>query len=135
MGTVLFVCVENSFRSKIAEAYFNKYAPEGWIAISAGTMPAMSVHPNVVKLMAEEGIEISNHRPRLLTKELQEQSDLAVIVCSGTSCPVVYSRKIETWNIPDPSDMSIDEARKIKEIIKKKVLELINNLNKKLNIK
>jgi len=55
---VLFVCVENSFRSQMAEAYFNHYAPEGWKAVSAGVRPASEVHPNAIRLMREEGIDI-----------------------------------------------------------------------------
>ena len=73
MKTVLFVCIENTFRSQIAEAYFNKYAPDGWKAISAGVKPADSVNPNAVRLMLEEGIDISHKKPQLLTKEIQEK--------------------------------------------------------------
>ena len=62
LKTVLFVCVENSFRSQIAEAYFNRYAPEGWIAASAGLEPADEVHPNAIRLMLEEGIDISHKK-------------------------------------------------------------------------
>jgi protein-tyrosine-phosphatase len=92
---VLFVCVENSFRSQIAEAYFNKFAPEGWIATSAGLTPAKRVHPNAVKLMLEEGMDISHQKPKLMTIELQDNVDMAVIVCSGFLCPVVYAKHVE----------------------------------------
>jgi len=122
---VLFICVENSFRSQIAEAYFNKFTPKGWKAISAGIKPANSIHPNAIQLMKEEGIDITNKKPKLLTKELQENVEIAIIVCSGNQCPLVYTKKVENWNIPDPAKMSINEARKIRDIIKAKVLELI----------
>ncbi len=122
---VLFICVENSFRSQMAEAYFNKFAPKGWKAISAGIKPANSIHPNAIQLMKEEGIDISNKKPKLLTKELQENAEIAIIVCSGNQCPLVYTKKVENWNIPDPAKMPINEARKIRDIIKAKVLELI----------
>jgi arsenate reductase len=122
---VLFICVENSFRSQIAEAYFNKFTPKGWKAISAGIKPANSIHPNAIQLMKEEGIDITNKKPKLLTKELQENAEIAIIVCSGNQCPLVYTKKVENWNIPDPAKMSINEARKIRDIIKAKVLELI----------
>ncbi|MBS7622037.1 hypothetical protein KEJ32_08010, partial [Candidatus Bathyarchaeota archaeon] len=111
LKTILFVCVENSFRSQIAEAYFNKYAPEGWKAISAGIEPAEKVHPNAVKLMLEEGIDISRKKPQMLTRELQEKAEMAVIVCSGSLCPVVYTRHVEEWNVPDPAKMPLEEAR------------------------
>lgn len=81
--TVLFVCVENSFRSQIAEAYFNKYAPEGWIAVSAGIKPAERVHPNAVRLMLEEGIDINHKKPRMITRELQEKADIAVMCAAA----------------------------------------------------
>lgn len=128
MRTVLFVCVENSFRSQIAEAYFNRLAPQEWRAVSAGIRPAERVHPNAVKLMAEEGIDIGKNRPRLLTRELQENAELAVIVCSGSECPVVYARHLEKWDVPDPSSMTIEEARKVRDEIKERILKLIDKL-------
>lgn len=128
MKTVLFVCVENSFRSQIAEAYFNKYAPEGWTATSAGLTPAERVHPNAVRLMLEEGIDISRKKPKIMTRELQEKADIAIIVCSGALCPVVYTKHVEEWNMPDPAKMPLDEARKVRGAIKAKVLDLIERL-------
>ncbi|MBS7616983.1 arsenate reductase ArsC [Candidatus Bathyarchaeota archaeon] len=130
MKTVLFVCVENSFRSQIAEAYFNRYAPEGWMAVSAGIKLAEQVHPNAVKLMHEEGIDISHKKPQIMTRELQEKADIAIIVCSGSLCPVVYTKNVEEWNMPDPAKMPLEEARKIREAIKAKVLDLIERLSK-----
>ena len=130
MKTVLFVCVENSFRSQIAEAYFNKYAPEGWTATSAGLTPAEKVHPNAVRLMQEEGIDISHKKPKPMTRELQEKSEVAIIVCSGSLCPVVYTKRVEEWNMPDPAKMPLDEARKIRDAIKAKVLDLVERLKK-----
>ncbi len=131
MKTVLFVCVENSFRSQIAEAYFNKFAPEDWRATSAGLTPAERVHPNAVKLMLEEGIDISHKKPQLLTRELQEEADIAVIVCSGALCPIVYTEHIEEWNMPDPAKMPFEEARKIRDAIKERVLGLIERIRSK----
>ena len=130
MKTVLFVCVENSFRSQIAEAYFNKYAPEGWTATSAGLTPAEKVHPNAVRLMQEEGIDISHKKPKPMTRELQEKSEVAIIVCSGSLCPVVYTKRVEEWNMPDPAKMPLDEARKVRDAIKAKVLDLVERLKK-----
>jgi protein-tyrosine-phosphatase len=130
LKTVLFVCVENSFRSQIAEAYFNKYAPEGWTATSAGLTPAERVHPNAVRLMQEEGIDISHKKPKPMTRELQEKSEVAIIVCSGSLCPVVYTKRVEEWNMPDPAKMPLDEARKVRDAIKAKVLDLVERLKK-----
>jgi len=125
---VLFVCVENSFRSQIAEAYFNRFAPEGMIAVSAGTRPAGEVHPNAVKLMLEEGIDISRKKPQPLTLEMQEGVDVAVIVCGGKECPLVYAGHIEEWNMPDPAKMSLEEARNVRDAIKERVIDLIERL-------
>jgi protein-tyrosine-phosphatase len=130
MKTVLFVCIENTFRSQIAEAYFNKYAPDGWKAISAGVKLADSVNPNAVRLMLEEGIDISHKKPQLLTKEIQEKANIAIIVCSNDQCPVVYAKYVEEWNILDPAKMPIEEARKIRDEIKKRVLELIEKIKR-----
>jgi len=131
LKTVLFVCVENSFRSQIAEAYFNKFAPEGWRAVSAGLTPAESVHPNAVRLMLEEGIDISHKKPQLLTRELQEEAKIAIIVCSGALCPIVYTEHVEEWNMPDPAKMPLEEARKIRDAIKDRVLNLIERIKSK----
>ena len=128
MGMVLFVCVENSFRSQIAEAYFNRFAPEGWRAVSAGLTPAERVHPNAVRLMLEEGIDISHKKPQLLTREMQEAADIAVIVCSGALCPIVYTEHIEEWDMPDPAKMPLEEARKVRDAIKKRVIDLIERI-------
>jgi protein-tyrosine-phosphatase len=128
LKTVLFVCVENSFRSQIAEAYFNRFAPEGWRAISAGLTPAESIHPNAIRLMLEEGIDIGWKRPRRLTRDLQEGADIVVVVCSGVSCPMIYAENIEEWDIPDPAGMPLDEARKIRDTIKGRVLDLIERI-------
>jgi protein-tyrosine-phosphatase len=130
LKTVLFVCVENSFRSQIAEAYFNKYVPEGWTATSAGIKPADRVHPNAVRLMLEEGIDISYKKPQITTRELQENAEIAIIVCSGSLCPVVYTKHVEEWDMPDPAKMPLEEARKVRDEIKNRVLELIERIKR-----
>lgn len=131
MKVVLFACVENSFGSKIAEAYFNKFAPEKWKAISAGIGPAEKVHPNAILLMREEGIDVSHEKPQLLTRELQTKAEVAVIVCGSDECPVVYAKHVEEWNILDPAKMPIEEARRVRDAIKSKVLSLIEKLTLK----
>jgi len=128
LKVILFVCTENSFRSQIAEAYFNKFAPKGWTAISAGIRPAQKVHPNAVQLMLEEGIDISKKKPQPLTREIQTKPEIAIVVCGSAECPVVYAKHVEQWNIPDPAKMSVEEARKVRDIIKERVLHLIEKL-------
>lgn len=131
LGLILFVCVENTFRSQMAEAYFNVFAPEGWRALSAGVKPAENIHPNAIKLMLEEGIDISSKKPKLLTRELQENVDMAVIVCSGSECPLLFIDRVEEWGIPDPAKMGIEDARIIRDLIKSKILDLINRIKEK----
>lgn len=130
---VLFVCTENRFRSQIAEAYFNAMAPAGWVAISAGSKPAQEVHPNAVLLMLEEGIDISGKKPKLLTPEMHRVADIGIIVCgeseSGT-CPVLYSRYVEHWEVPDPARMSLDDARKVRDEIKQRVADLVERIKR-----
>lgn len=130
---VLFVCVENRFRSQIAEAYFNAIAPPGWRAVSAGTEPAEAVHPSAVKLMLEEGVDISGKRPKLLTPEMHRIAEIGVIVCgeseSGT-CPALYTSYVEQWEIPDPARMSLDEARKVRDEIKRRVVDLVERIKR-----
>lgn len=130
MKLVLFACVENSFRSQMAEAYFNKLAPEGWTAISAGIKPAAEVHPNAILLMKEEGIDISGKKPQALTIDLQIKADVGIIVCGSAECPVVYAKHVESWDMPDPAKMSLDEARNVRNAIKSKVQELIGTIGK-----
>jgi protein-tyrosine-phosphatase len=128
LKTVLFVCVENSFRSQIAEAYFNKFAPEGWKAVSAGIQPAEKVHPNAIKLMQEESIDISHKKPQSITKELQTKAEIAIIVCGDGQCPIIHAKHVEKWGIPDPAKMSLEDARKVRDTIKSRVLSLIERL-------
>lgn len=128
----LFACTENRFRSQIAEAYFNAMAPTNWIAISAGNKPAQEVHPNAILLMLEEGIDISGKKPKLLVPEMHKLADIGVIVCgeSGSKCPVLYTRYVERWGIPDPAGMSLDDARKVRDEIKHKVADLVERIKK-----
>ncbi|MEM1509873.1 MAG: hypothetical protein QXY49_01315 [Thermofilaceae archaeon] len=130
----LFVCIENRFRSQIAEAYFNSIAPAGWIAISAGSRPAQKVHPNAVLLMLEEGIDISGKVPRLLVPEMHKVADIGIIVCGepkSGECPILYTKYVEQWGIPDPVGMSLDEARKIRDEIKHRVVDLVERIERR----
>jgi arsenate reductase len=127
---VLFVCVQNSFRSQVAEAFFNAKPPEGWIAVSAGPRPAERVNPKAVQLMAERGIDISGKKPRRLTREIEAQADIAVIVCSGSECPMVNVRHVENWGVEDPAEMSLEDARKTLDEIDEKVRGLIERIRR-----
>ncbi len=127
---VLFICVENSFRSQVAEAFFNANPPRGWIAVSAGPKPAEKVNPKAIQLMAERGIDISGNRPKKLTREMEAEAEIAVIVCSGSECPVVNAKHVENWGIEDPAEMSIEDARKVIDKIEARVKDLIERISR-----
>lgn len=122
---VLFVCVENAGRSQMAEAFFNKYAPKSFQAISAGTKPTIEINQTVKQAMSEIGIELCG-KPKMLTDDVYDK-----IVNMGcidkTTCPVLNS---EDWNMPDPKEKSLHEVRIIRSQIESKVMELISCLEK-----
>ncbi|MEM2100332.1 MAG: low molecular weight phosphatase family protein [Thermoproteota archaeon] len=127
---VLFICVQNSFRSQVAEAFFNANPPAGWVAVSAGPKPANTINPKAVQLMEERGIDISSRKPKKLTREIEVEADIAVIVCSGSECPVVSVKHVENWGIEDPAEKSIEDARKIVDKIWRKVSDLVERISR-----
>ncbi len=127
MKTVLFVCTENAFRSQIAEAFFNKFAPKGFRAVSAGVVPASTVNLRAVKIMEEAGIDISGQKPRLLTLELVENADVVITMgCGAEACPFIG--KAVDWGIENPKDKPMHEIREIRDEIKKRVEKLIKSI-------
>jgi arsenate reductase (thioredoxin) len=126
MKTILFVCVANSCRSQIAEAFFNHYAPEGFRAESAGTAPSDMVNSTAKTVMLELGIDLGGHRPIKLTDEMIKKCNRIISMgCSSYLCPSTAKRKFEDWGIPDPVGKDINFFREIREVIQKKVLALV----------
>jgi arsenate reductase len=124
MNYVLFVCNHNAGRSQIAQAFFERLAPDGVRAESAGTNPAESVWPEVVEVMGEVGIDISNRRPKQLTQEMQLQAELAVTMGCGDACPYVPAPVVD-WDLPDPAGRPLDEVREIRDEVERRVRALI----------
>ena len=126
MRTVLFVCVHNSGRSQMAEAFFNHYAGGKARALSAGTQPGESVNPVVVSVMLEDGLDTGANRPKLLTDEMLDSADRVVSMGCGVQgvCPVAFV-ETEEWEIEDPKDKSVEEVRRIRDHIRGKVLEML----------
>jgi len=128
MKKVLFVCVENSGRSQMAEAFARAY---GIDAASAGTVPAATLNPTVVEAMQERGINISSSKPKLLTYQMIESADYVVTMgCRVVDvCPkpliVKMDKKLIDWHIDDPKGQRIEEVRKIRAQIESKVIELL----------
>jgi len=128
MKNVLFICVHNSGRSQIAEAFFNLYSENKARAISAGSNPSSVLNPKVVQAMAEIGIDISKNKPKLLTPEMMDNVDLAVTMGCEESCPVT-TIPTEDWGLKDPKDKSIEEVRKIRDEIKNRIIKLLKEIN------
>jgi arsenate reductase len=122
---VLFVCNHNAGRSQMAQALFERHAPDDVRAESAGSAPAKRLWPNVVEAMREVGIDLSNRRPRKLTVEMQLHADWAVTMGCGDACPYVPTR-VEDWEIDDPADQPIDMVREIRQEVEDRVRELID---------
>ncbi|HEY9712857.1 MAG TPA: arsenate reductase ArsC [Chroococcales cyanobacterium] len=120
---VIFACVHNAGRSQMAAAFYNALAGGG--AVSAGTQPGERVHPQVVEVMAEAGIDLSSSKPQLLTDELVRDADLLVTMGCGEACPLLPGLKSDDWPIEDPKGKSLETVRAIRENIKERVLSLI----------
>jgi len=130
MKKVLFICVHNSGRSQMAEAFFNQMAKGKAIAISAGTEPGSGVNPVVVQAMKEVGIDISQKIPKLLTQEMIDSSDLAITMgCmdEAQACPAVFVPS-EDWGLTDPHGKPIEEVRPIRDEIRRRVEALLKRL-------
>jgi len=131
MKTILFVCVHNSGRSKMAEAFFNKLSGGNARALSAGTQPADKVNPTVVEAMEEVDIDISGSRPKMLTVDMVEKADKMITMGCGAEaeavCPASFIQT-EDWALEDPKGKSLKQVRKIRDQIKTKVVELIESI-------
>jgi len=129
MNKVLFVCVHNSGRSQMAEAFYNKLAMGYGKAISAGTNPASSVGPTVVKVMKEVDIDISSNKPRLLTPDLINQVSMVVTMGCGAEgvCPASWI-DTQDWQLEDPKDKSIETVREVRDEIRARVIGLLNQI-------
>ena len=123
MKYVLFVCTHNAGRSQMAQALFERYAPEDVRGESAGSDPGRQVWPEVVEVMRELDIDLSRNKPKRLSVEMQLHADWAVTMGCGDVCPYVPTT-VDDWNIPDPAGRLIDEVREIRDLIDERVKEL-----------
>jgi glycerol uptake facilitator-like aquaporin len=127
MKIYVFACVHNAGRSQMAAAFFNLYAQPGCRAISAGTAPAKQVHPEVVTVMQEIGIDVSAAKPRRLTEELARGADALVTMGCGEACPFVPGLQVVDWSLPDPKGQPLDAVRRIRDQIHEHVKNLLRN--------
>jgi protein-tyrosine-phosphatase len=128
MTTVLFVCLHNAGRSQMSQALFERAVRGGHTALSAGTTPSDRVHPEVVQVMRELGIDLSEHRPRLLTRDLAEQADVVITMGCGDECPYIPGKRYIDWDLQDPKDQPIERVREIRDEIGRRVEKLVVEL-------
>ena len=129
MAHVLFVCVQNAGRSQMSEALFRRASGGRHAAESAGTRPADHVHPEVVAVMQELGIDLSTRVPQRLTAALAERADVVVTMGCGDECPYVPGVRYIDWDLRDPSGRSPDEVREIRDDIDRRVGALVRELD------
>ncbi|MFY7067031.1 arsenate reductase ArsC [Nocardiopsis changdeensis] len=126
--SVLFVCVHNAGRSQMAAAWL-AHLSEGRIEVrSAGSAPADALNPAVVEAMAEVGIDITGQRPKLLTTDAVEASDVCVTMGCGDTCPFFPGKRYLDWELPDPAGRGVDAVRPIRDGIRERVEALIGEL-------
>lgn len=122
MSTVIFACIQNAGRSQMAAAFFNRIAdPAKARALSAGTRPAAQVHPEVVTVMGEAGLDLSGAAPKRLTAELAAGAAWLITLGCGEDCPVVPGVAREDWPLPDPHGQDLDAVRAIRDAVRAKV--------------
>ena len=115
---MLFVCVQNAGRSQLAQALYERRGGE---ARSAGSKPADEVHPEVVQALREVGINIEGRKPRGISREDVEWTELVVTMGCGDACPVLPGKRYVDWELPDPSEISLADVRKLRDEIERRV--------------
>jgi arsenate reductase (thioredoxin) len=126
MKHFLFVCIENSNRSQMAQAFANIYGKGNVEAFSAGSRPSGMVNPKAIAAMKELNYDLSVHQSKSLDELPDVTFDFAVTMGCGDACPLVRAKHRADWNIPDPRDMDEAAFREVRDLIGSKVLELVN---------
>jgi arsenate reductase (thioredoxin) len=129
MATALFVCRQNAGRSQMSAALFERAAAGRHRALSAGTAPADRVHPEVVAVMRELGIDLADRIPRKLTRGLAEEADAVVTMGCGDECPYIPGKRYVEWELDDPAGRPLAEVRATRDDIARRVEELLAELD------
>ena len=131
MATALFVCRQNAGRSQMSAALFERAAAGRHRALSAGSEadPHGHVHPEVVTVMRELGIDLSERRPQRLSRELAAEADVVVTMGCGDACPYIPGKRSIDWELPDPNGRSLDEVRQLRDEIAGRVELLVAQLD------
>ena len=125
---VVFLCVENSNRSQMAEAFARMHGGARVEAFSAGSRPSGRVNPKAVEAMRERGYDLTRHASKSLDQIPVGEYAVAVTMGCGDSCPMVRARRREDWSIPDPREMSPEQFRGVRDLIEEKVKALLLSL-------
>ena len=125
MKNILFVCVENSCRSQMAQAFANIHGKDHVKAYSAGSKPSGVVNPKAIASMKEMGYDLSKHDSKSLDEIPNVEYDFVATMGCGDACPYVRAKQREDWAIPDPKHMDADEFRKIRDLIEQKVKNIL----------
>ena len=129
MAHVLFVCLHNAGRSQMSQALFEGAAQGRHTAASAGTTPADRVHPEVVEVMGELGVDLADRTPRALDLEMAEQADVVVTMGCGDECPYIPGKRYIDWELQDPKGLPLDQVRAIRDEIAGRVDRLVAELD------
>lgn len=131
MATALFVCLHNAGRSQMSQALFERAAGGRHRALSAGSEadPDGQVHPQVVEVMRELGVDLSGRRPQRLTAELAEEADVVVTMGCGDACPYIPGKRYVDWDLPDPKGRPVEEVRVTRDDIARRVEQLVAELD------
>src|SRR5580700_8269734 len=129
MPHVLFVCLHNAGRSQMSQALFERAADGRHSGASAGTTPAEAIHPEVVAVMRELGIDLAGRTPQKLTRELAEQADVVVTMGCGDECPFIPGKRYVDWDLSDPKGRPLDEVRATRDEIGRRVTALVEELD------
>jgi protein-tyrosine-phosphatase len=127
---IIFVCVENSNRSQMAEAFARIHGGEAVDAYSAGSRPSGRVNPKAIEAMKELGYDLMEHSSKGLDEFNGQPFDAAVTMGCGDECPLVLAKRRIEWQIPDPKNLPPDDFRKIRDLIETKVVELLGELSR-----
>jgi protein-tyrosine-phosphatase len=132
---VLFVCVENSNRSQMAEAFARMHGAERVEAYSAGSRPSGRINPKAVEAMGEVGYDLSQHGSKSLADIPPVEYDAVIAMgCGDEGCPLVRGKRREDWQIPDPKDMPPDQFRAVRDLIEQKVKLLLAKLDRSTSL-
>jgi arsenate reductase len=129
MANALFVCLHNAGRSQMSQALFERAAAGRHGARSAGTTPGDRVHPEVLEVMRELGIDLSGRVPRELTEADARWADVVVTMGCGDECPFIPGRRYVDWDLADPKDQPLDEVRATRDEIARRVEALVDELD------